>query len=382
VSPLRALRTLRLTLAVLLVSLASAGSAHAAEKLKVIVPDKESLQYLAFWVAKGGGSFEREGLDVELVVAPPPQRGKAPLEGFLESGEVDAAVLPPSAYLRMIAAKAPVVVVANLFRNDPYALVARPSVMSAHKVPEAGTPRERLAALEGATLAYPPAGYGRLKALLVSQQLDIDKNFKPTVLLSRDLATPFKDKSIELAYLLSPNLEKAIASGEGVLVVDQARNEVPELGNRQTNVLVVTRRVASERRDVVVAAVRAIADAERRVHAAQSEAVDALVREFPARERAELEAAVRLYEPGVPETPEVRAQDLAPALALIPESVPKPDLAGIDLTPFVASEVAAAAVAASDPGRRYRLIAIGFALAAAVISAALTVRRRIRAARG
>lgn len=373
-APFRALLTLSLAFTLLL---ASTGAARAGEKLKVIVPDKESLQYLAFWVARGGGSFEREGIDVELVVAPPPQRGKAPLDGFLESGEVDAAVLPPATYLRMIAGKAPIVVVANLFRNDPYALVARPGVIASHKVPEAGTPRERLAALQGTTLAYPPAGYGRLKALLVSQQLDIDKDFKPTVLLARDLTAPFKEKSVEVAYLLSPHLEKAIASGEGVLVVNQAKSEVPELGNRQTNVLVVTRRVATERRAAVVAAVRAIAEAEKRIHAAQAEAVDALVKEFPTRERAELEAAVRLYEPGVPETPEVRAADLAPALALIPESVPKPELAGVDLAPFVASDIAVAASSA-DPGRPYRLIGFAFALAAIVISSILAVRRRRR----
>jgi ABC-type nitrate/sulfonate/bicarbonate transport system substrate-binding protein len=281
----------------------------------------------------------------------------------------------------MIAGKASVVVVANLFRNDPYALVARASAMAAHKVPEAGTPRERLAALRGATLAYPPAGYGRLKALLVSQQLDIDKDFKPTVLLARDLPSPFKDKDVEVAYLLSPFLEKVIASGEGVLVVNQAKSDVPELGNRQTNVLVVTRRVATERRAAVIAAVRAIADAEKRIHTAQPEAVDALVHEFPARDRGELEAAVRLYEPGVPETPEVRAEDCAPALALIPESVPKPELAGVDLAPFVASDIAAAAAGSTDdPGRRFRMIGFAFALAAAAISVVLAVRRRRRAA--
>lgn len=374
-APLRIARTLLVALALVLVS---AGSARAAEKLKILVPDKESLQYLAFWVAKGGGSFEREGVEVELVVAPPQQRGKAPLDGLLENGEVDAAVLPPPVYLRMIAAKAPIVVVANLFRNDPYALVASPAAITAHKVAEGGAPRERLGALRGAVLAYPPAGYGRLKALLVSQGLDIDKDFKPTVLLARDLGAPFKEKSVEIAYLMSPQLEKVIASGEGVLVVDQARSDVAELGNRQTNVLVVTRRVATERRDAVVAAVRAIADAEKRIHAAEPEAVEALAHEFTNRERGELEAAVRLYAPGVPETPEVRAQDLAPALALIPESVPKPELAGVDLAAFVAPDMAAAA-SAGDPGRRYRAIGLAFAMIAAVIAAWLAVRRRRRA---
>lgn len=380
-SPFRTARTLTITLLFLLASAASAAPAHAGEKLKVLVPDSESLQYLTFWVARGGGAFQHEGVDVEVVVAPPPERGKSPLDGLLANGEVDAALLPPAAYLRMIAGKAPIVVVANLFRNDPYALVARPSAIAAHKVPEAGTPRERLAALQGATLAYPPAGYGRLKDLLVSQKLDVDKDFKPTVLLGRDLPTPFKDKTVDVAYLLSPHLEKVIASGEGVLVFDQANGEVPELGNRQTNVLVMTRRVVTERREVVLSSVRAIAAAEKQIHAAKSEAVDALAKEFPARDRRELEAAVRLYEPGVPETPEVRTQDLAPALALIPESVPRPELAGVDLAAFVDQDFAADA-ASHDPGRRYRRIAVGFALAAAVISAVLTLRRRRRAREG
>jgi ABC-type nitrate/sulfonate/bicarbonate transport system substrate-binding protein len=378
VAPLRTALSLLLALALLL---ASAGSARAGEKLKVIVPDRESLQYLTFWVAKGGGSFEREGVDLELLVAPPQQRGRAPMDGFLESGEADAAVLTPPTYLRMIAAKAPIVIVANLFRNDPYALVVRSSVATSHGVTERGTVKERLTALKGTTLAYPPAGYGRLKALLVSQGLDIDRDFKPTVLLARDLGTPFKDKSIEAAYLLSPFLEKVVASGDAVVVVDQAKSEVPELANRQTNVLAVTRRTLTERRPAVVAAVRAIADAERRIHASQPEAVEALIHELAGRDRAELEAAVRLYEPGVPETPEVRAQDLAPALALIPESVPKPELGGVDLASFVAPDVLEAARASVDPGRSYRMIAIGFALVAAVIAALRALLRRRRAAR-
>lgn len=380
-APSRTARTLAFTLLFLVGSATTTSRAHASggQKLKVLVPDRESLQYMAFWVARGGGSFEEEGVDVEVVVAPPPQRGKAPADELLETGEVDAAVLPPATYLRMIAAKAPVVVVANLFRNDPYALVARTSVIASHKVPELGTPRERLAALQGTTLAYPPPAYGRLKALLVSLQLDVDKDFKPTVLLLRDLAAPFKDKSVEVAYLVSPYLEKAVASGEAVVVVDQATAEVPELGNRQTNVLVVTRRAVTERRQAIFAAVRAIAAAETRIHKAQEEAVDALAKEFPTRDRRELEVAWQLYEPGIPETPAVRFEDLAPALALIPESVPKPELAGVDLAPFVVQDFAAA-VTSRDPGRRYRMIAIGFALAAAVISALLTLRRRRRLA--
>jgi ABC-type nitrate/sulfonate/bicarbonate transport system substrate-binding protein len=344
----------------------SPGTARAGERLKVMVPDKDNLQYLAFWVAKSDGAFARQDLAVDVEVAPPPQRGKAPIDSALEKGDVDAAIVPPPVYLRMIGAKAPIVVVANLFSNDPYALVVRREVVEVRNIavdPTSVAVRERIAALKGLNIAYPPAGYGRLKALLETQGVDIDKDVKATVLLSRDQATPFKDKSVDAAYLLSPFLEGALVAGQAVVVVNQARGEVPELANRQTNVLVVTKKVAAERRDLVIAAVRAIADAEKRIHAAPAEVVDGLARELPARDRREIETAVRLYEPGVPATPEVRAQDLVPALALIPESVPKPELGGVDLAPFVAADLP---WKSDGRGARWWLIAVA-ALVAAVL---------------
>jgi ABC-type nitrate/sulfonate/bicarbonate transport system substrate-binding protein len=376
------LATLRIVFAfvlVLVVVLAPARSARAGEPLKVLVPDTENLQYLAFWTAKADGSFTKEGVDVEVVVAPPPQRGKAPIDSALESGEVDAALLAPPVYLRMIAAKAPIVVVANLFRNDPYALLVRREIVETRNIAVDPTPvavRERVAGLKGLAIAYPPAGYGRLKALLDTQGVDIDKDLKATALLSRDQPTPFKDKGVDAVYLLSPHLENAVAAGPGVVVVNQARGEVAELANRQTNVLVVTRRALTARRDVIIAAVRAIAAAETRIHTAQGQAevVEALAREMPARDRRALEAAVRLYEPAIPTTPDVRAEDLAPALALIPDSVPKPELAGVDLAPFVATDIAASAAA---PRRsRWYPIAIGAAVLLALFG---VIRRRARA---
>jgi len=38
-------------------------AARAGEKLKVVVPDGENLQFLSFWVALGSGAFASEDLD-------------------------------------------------------------------------------------------------------------------------------------------------------------------------------------------------------------------------------------------------------------------------------------------------------------------------------
>ena len=75
----------------LALALALAGRAQAAEKLKVVVPDGQNLQFLSFWVALGSGAFAAEDLDVEVVSPPAP--GQTPT--MFEESDAEAAVLPP-----------------------------------------------------------------------------------------------------------------------------------------------------------------------------------------------------------------------------------------------------------------------------------------------
>jgi ABC-type nitrate/sulfonate/bicarbonate transport system substrate-binding protein len=370
-------------LVVLAVTVGCPSSALARERLKVLVPEKDNLQYLAFWVAKASGAFDRQGIDLELLVAPPASKGGGtpPVDGMLANGEADAAVLTPTVYLRMIGAKTPVVLVANLFKNEPYGLVVRREVAETRQLSPSAPLRDRMAGLKGATIGYPPAAFSRLRALLASQGLDLEKDVRPRVLLARDQNDAFKDKTLDAAFLATPHLEKAATSGDGVVIVNLARGEAPELAMRQTHVLGVARRTYEARRDAILGAVRAIAEAEKLIHSAQGQVVDALVRELPGRDRRELETIVALYEPATPATAEVHAEDIAPALALVPEGGPKPDLTGVDLAPFVASDLAAAAAASTSPSadRRPRWVAIGIGLFLFVVI--LLVWRRRRAAR-
>ena len=370
-----------LRLVVLVVALAALlcpASAFARTPLKVLVPEKDNLQYLVFWVAKATGAFDRQGIDLEVIVAPPATAGGGtpPVEGMLENGEADAAVLAPSVYLRMIGAKAPIVLVANLFKNEPYALVVRRESAEARNISAALPLHDRVAGLKGATIGYPPAAYARLRALLASQGLDIDKDVHAKVLLARAQNDAFKDKALDAALLATPHLEKAVTSDGAVVMVNLARGEAPELASRQTHVLAVSRRTWQERRELINAVASAIAEAERLIHSAQGETVDALAKAFPGRDRRELETIVALYEPAVPATPEVRAEDIAPALSLVPEGVPKPDLAGVDLAPFVAADLRGSTeTTRADAGGRTRWIAIALG-ALALVAILLVVRRR------
>ncbi|MBX3192803.1 MAG: ABC transporter substrate-binding protein [Labilithrix sp.] len=346
--------------------------ALAGDKLKVIVPDHENLQYTSFWVAKAGGFFEREGLEVELVVAPKP----ANAETMFAQGAAEAAVLPPTMYLRLIAEKKPIVLVANLLRNDPNALVVRREILAERRLTSEMPLRDRVSGLKGLRIGVPPQLPARLGALVATQGLDREKDIETEVLLAKLLNGSFHDKKVDALYVPSPFLEKAIVDDDAVVIVDQPRGEVKALSNRVIHTLAFSPAASTARRPVVLAAVRAIAEAQKSIRASGAGAVEALAKEMPSRSRKELEAVVRVYAPAIPETPEVRAEDLAPALELFPEGVPRPDLTGIDLAAHVATDVAPKpSEAANDDGRQTRWI-IGVVSLVALLGAALFFRKK------
>jgi ABC-type nitrate/sulfonate/bicarbonate transport system substrate-binding protein len=149
------------------------------------------------------------------------------------------------------------------------------------------------------------------------------------------------------------------------MLVEQTRGEFATLSNRQIHCLTFRRSIADARPDLVLAAARAIGAAETNIHASQKNTVDVLARAFPTRERRELETIVRLYEPAIPDTPDVHVEDLAPALALFPDGLPKPDLSAMDLAPYVAKGIAAEL--AKPPAEEGVVRARGIVIAVAVV---------------
>lgn len=344
--------------------------ALGGEKLRVLVPDRGNLQYMSFWVAKAGGFFARESIDVELVVAPAPTR----TEALFEHGDAEAAVLPAPMYLRLVAARRPVVLVASLLRNDPIDVVVRREVLEARALSREMPLRDRVLGLRGLRIGVAPHPPPRLRALLATQGLT-ERDIEMVVLRGREQNEAFANKEVDALYAHTPFLERAVVHDDGVVLIEQAGGEVKELANRLVHGFVVRKDVQVGRPSLVLAAVRAIEAAEKSIHAAQKPTVDALAREFPARDRRELETIVALYERAIPERADVSIADLAPALAFFPQGEALPDLSGIELAPFVATSVAGAA-RADDGGRRARWIAL--AAGALVVAGVLLALRQSR----
>jgi ABC-type nitrate/sulfonate/bicarbonate transport system substrate-binding protein len=353
-----------------------ARPASATEHLTVLVPKDGNLQYMSFWVAQAGGFFAREGVDVELVFPSAPQQA----ESMFESGKTEAAVLPPPMYLRFIGAKVPILLVANLLRNDPIDLIVRKSILDERKLTASMPLKERLAGLKGLRLGVAPHPPTRLRALFASVGLDVDKDLELVILHGREQNAAFAGGEVDALYAHTPYLEKALVHDGASILVEQTRGEFATLANRQIHCLTFRRSIAEARPNLVIAATRAIGAAETSIHASPKETVDLLAKTFPARERRELETIVQLYEPAIPDTPDVRVEDLAPALALFPADLPKPDLGAMDLTPYVAKGLAAerAKPSAEESVTRARVlvIAVAFVCVVAVLAAVLKGRKK------
>jgi ABC-type nitrate/sulfonate/bicarbonate transport system substrate-binding protein len=356
--------------AVAIAVLVSTRAASAAP-IRVIVPDTDNLQYMAFWVAKGAGYFRDEGLEIEIVSPPAP----AGAEQLVREGKASVFVLPPPLYISLIGAKFPLYLVANLLQNDPINLVVRRSVFEERKMDARAPIDARLKSLSGLRVGVAPGPPTRLRALFKAYGMDADKDIRMVIVRGPDQNDAFARGDLDAIYCHTPFLERALVEQDAVMLVEQSRGEVPSLATRQIHALAVTRDLADRNRDTVAALVRAVARAEALVHTNPGATVDAIVRELPSTKRALVETIVRIYEPAVPKTPQVSADAIEGALAMFPANKSPPDLSKIDRRDYVAPAFADNAV--KPPRATYgRFVPLAVLVGVALLAVAVATRKR------
>ncbi len=377
-----------LALVAILATVARDARAVDLEKVRVVLPDGDNLQYLAFWTAIGAGYFRDEAIDIELKfpAAPP-----ATMQ-LVHEKSADVFVLPPPLYIQLIAEKFPILLVANLLQNDPINVVVRRSVMEERKLSASMPLAERLAGLRGLRVGVAPGPPPRLRALFASVGMDADRDVEIVILRGHDQNEAFAAKKVDVLYCHTPYLETALVEQDAVMLVNQSAGEVAKLASRQIHALAVSPEVARRRPDFVAAMTRAIYRAQKLVHADVRAATDAVMRALPALDRTKVETIVAIYAPAVPLTPRVSIDGIDPALVFFPASRAAPDLRGVDLHDYVAPSFAERVLAeearaladqarAAEPWWRRRARWIGAALAVSTIFVVVAMWRRRRARR-
>ncbi|MGD0524627.1 MAG: ABC transporter substrate-binding protein [Polyangiaceae bacterium] len=356
-----------------------AANAAAPTHVPVLVPDGDNLQYLAFWVAKGAGYFEAEGVEPDLVVPEVPAQAL----GKMMANQAPVAVLPPPVYVQLIADHYPVVLVANLLQNDPIDVVVRRSIFDERHMSGSAPLRARLESLHGLRVCIAPGPPPRLNALFASMGMEPEREIDVVIRRGPDQNEAFARGDCDVLYAHTPFVEKALDDQGAVLLINQSAGEVPSLANRQIHVLAVRRDFLGSNRPLVASLVRAIARAEALVRADPEATVAAVLRALPSLDPRHVRTLVGLYRPAVPSDPHVRADAIPEALALFPASRSPPSLEGIALADFVDDTLLDAPGPVAPPHATHRADprrwGLGAVLAGAVIAglvAAWLSRRR------
>ena len=278
----------------------SASTAGDGTRVRVVIPTNSNLQFMSFWTALGAGFFSDEGLDVQTVFPPMPDRAGR----FLLEGRADVALLPPPMYLPLIGEKEPIRVFANLFDDDQINLIVRKEVALERNLSTDAPLVERLQGIRGLKVGVAPGPPTRLRVLFDSVNLDADRDIEMVIIHGAEQNQAFEEGLVDALYAHIPYLEKALVEQDAVILVNQSPGEVPELNDRQSHSLVAIRSYISAQRDVVVALTRAIHRAQQLIHTDEAAAVDAILNSgVPDLDRTLVETIVKIYAPAIPATP-------------------------------------------------------------------------------
>jgi len=316
-------------------------SEYEPTPVRVFLAEPDNLQWLNFWVAQGAGYFSDEGLDVSLVF---PQRHWGGAQ-YLVQGRADVALMSRPMYLNAIGTGQPVVVFANLFRNDPINLVVQADVARERHISVEQPLAERLEKLRGLKVGVAPGPPTRLRVLLVSVGLNPETDIEMVIVPGPDQNQAFGDRRVDALYAHTPYLETAMVDQGAVLVVNQSAGEVRALSGRQIHALVTTKGYAEKHSEVLVKMARAIYRAQQLIHS-DPEATAGAVLESEVKLDAPrgLPTIVGLYAPAVPDTPEVSAERAFRELELFPEHKAAPQLTLDEIAAHVDNRYAEEAV--------------------------------------
>lgn len=325
------MRSVKWCVAILIVVVLGVNAA-SAETIRVGIPERNNLQYLAFWIAQGAGLFQAEGLDIEVVIPDAPN-----MSGMtLMQRRVDVALLQPPVYLGLIAEQHPFVLFANLLANDPINLIVRADVAAKLQLDPRAPLADRLKALKGLKIGVAPEPPRRLRILFAEAGLNADQDVQIVIRRAEDQIEALTSNAVDALYTHTPFLEDALVRVGAVMIVNQSGGEVAPLRGGQIHSLGATKEYAAAHPEVIQKLTRAIARAQDLLHKDQKAAVEALVAAgIPAPTPKHLETIVNLYAPAVPGTPRVSAEAIERNARLYPARPAMPDFTKVKAADFV-----------------------------------------------
>ena len=303
----------------------------SANTVRVFVPTANNLQFMTFWVALGAGFFDDEGLNVRVQLPPMPGAGSQ----FVFEGRADVGVFPPPQYLSLIEQQQPLLIFANLFQNDPVNLIVQNSIADERQISPDAPLFERLEATRGLRVGVAPGPVTTLRTLYESVGLDANSHIEIVVMSPERQNEAFGEGEVDALYAHTPFLEMALVEQGAVMIVNLSAGEVPEVTFQQIHSMATSQSYAADNPEVLVALSRGLHRAMQLIHSDQQATADALMAVIEGLDPQRLQIIIEIYEPAIPQSPEVSVEGVTRVLDRFPDHRPLPDLSGIDLNSYV-----------------------------------------------
>ena len=322
------------------------GAPPSTGAVRVFVPTADNLQFMSFWVAMGAGFFNDEGLDIRVEL-PPMAGGGAQ---FLFQGRADVGVFPPPQYLNLIGQGQPLLIFANMLQHDSVNLVVSKDIADERQISPEAPLMERLEATRGLRVGVAPGPVTTLRTLYESVGLDIDSDIETIVMAPERENEAFGEGEVDALYAHTPFLEKALVEQGAVMIVNLSAGEVPEVDFQQIHTMATTQDYAVANPEVLVALSRGLHRAQQLIHSDRQATADSLIAAVEGLDPSRLQTIIEIYEPAIPQSPEVTVEGVLQILDRFPEHRTPPDLSGIDLDAHVDPQFALRAVSGGDGG--------------------------------
>lgn len=323
----------------------------ARDKVKVATQGVQ-FTYGVYYVAKLGGFFEREGIDVEET----DQNATAISISSVISGDTEFGLGPTSNLVIAAAKRQPVKVVARVMTGFPNMIVLRtPIAQEIEKTTGVGPKSslvDRAKVLKGKTFVTVSAGSSleivladRLRAAGLDPQKDVVISYSGN---GTATAAALRAERVDGAVTGFPFVTEALMEKRAVLWFDPVAGEIPELIDLDFTTLFTNSSLIKSNPDLVQRMVNGVAKAESFIHAKPDEARVLLRKVFPQMKVEVLDAAFDKLLPLYPKSPVSTPDGFKKALDLMNKSLSEPVNVAMEelVDPRFAQQAVAAAAAA------------------------------------
>ena len=303
-------------LALFAIGAAPAGAQPALQKVTISVAGV-GMYYMVEYIAIDGGFYKKEGLDVEAVDVGSGTRQAAAIMG----GSAELSALGIGHMLNSAARGGDLVAISSCYNAFPMGVTLSNAAIAKNGIELSMPIKERISRLKGLRIAITSPGSSTDQ---LARTLFLARGMNPDDMVTLQPMTPagpmlaaMERGSIDGFVWSAPFPQLAESKGVGKLVIDPMAGDVPEFKDIPYLTLATSRQTIAAKRPLLLAAVRAYAEAMQFLRTQPDQARAAMRYRFPGMDDAQYKVVFEKFLSGLPASPMISEQQVSAAQATL-----------------------------------------------------------------